>query len=130
MFLLSFSLFAFTTNETQVSATSSDTISILANANEDSLGTYMWLEYAIAPSYTKMKVVKAEIPWGTGVANAKQVIKFLEKNGFIKLSQKGSHVKLKGPNGNITIVPNHGNKDIPKGTLNSILKQAGFKKKK
>ncbi|PAE08299.1 hypothetical protein CHI12_06810 [Terribacillus saccharophilus] len=74
-------------------------------------------------------VIKAEIPWGNGVANAKTVIKFLKSKGFKVVSQKGSHVKLKGLNGKTTIVPSHGSKDIPKGTLKSILQQAGIKKK-
>nr|WP_296618498.1 type II toxin-antitoxin system HicA family toxin [Marivirga sp.] len=39
---------------------------------------------------------------------------------------KGSHQLYKHPNGKRTIVTLH-NKDIPKGTLNAILKQAGLK---
>lgn len=57
---------------------------------------------------------------------AKQMIKFLKQNGFIEISQNGSHVKLKN-NDNITvIVPNHA-KDLKKGTEQQILKQAGLK---
>lgn len=36
-------------------------------------------------------------------------------------------MKFKGPNGEIVIVPNHGSKDLPKGTLENIKKQAGLK---
>lgn len=86
-------------------------------------------EFKKLPKYSWITVKRAEIPWGTGVAGAKTVIKFLKSKGFKVTSQKGSHVKLKGPNGKTTIVPSHGNKDLPKGTLNSILKQAGIKKK-
>ncbi|AZV48860.1 MULTISPECIES: type II toxin-antitoxin system HicA family toxin [Bacillus] len=75
----------------------------------------------------KPKVMKAEMPWGTGAASAKQVIKFLKSKGFSVVSQKGSHVKLKNSKGKTTIVPSHGNKSLAKGTLNSILKQAGIK---
>ena len=57
--------------------------------------------------------------------NAKQVISYLEKQGFKFKSQSGSHVKLvKGSK--TVIVPNHGGKDIAKGTLKSIMKQAGL----
>ena len=63
----------------------------------------------------------------SGSLNSKDVLKFLQKNGFEPVGQKGSHVKLKGPDGNIVIVPDHGSKDIPKGTLGNIWKQAGLK---
>ena len=57
----------------------------------------------------------------------KDMIKLLSENGFIAVSQNGSHVKLRNTEtGKQVIVPLH-NKDIKKGTLNSILKQAGLK---
>ena len=57
--------------------------------------------------------------------NAKQVIKYLKKAGFVEVSRKGSHIKLY--NGSYTaIVPYHGSKEIPTGTLKSIFKQAGL----
>ena len=58
---------------------------------------------------------------------AKEVIKLLKDNGWYEDSQKGSHLQLKHlkKTGKVT-VPVH-NGDIPKGTLNSILKQAGLK---
>ncbi|WP_334075560.1 RHS repeat-associated core domain-containing protein [Paenibacillus sp. A14] len=63
----------------------------------------------------------------TGSVSGKDVVKFLKKDGFSEVSQKGSHVKLNGPNGEVVIVPVHGGKDLPIGTLNSIRKQAGYK---
>ena len=57
--------------------------------------------------------------------NAKQVISYLKENGFKVVSQKGSHVKLVYGSKTV-IVPNHGGKDIAKGTLRSIMKQAGL----
>ena len=58
--------------------------------------------------------------------DSKEVLKILKANGFEKVSQKGSHLKL--TNGErITIVPIHGSKDIPVGTLKSIEKQSGVK---
>ena len=55
------------------------------------------------------------------------LIKQLEKDGWYKVAQKGSHLQMKHTikNGKITI-PVHGG-DIPKGTLHAILKQAGLK---
>ena len=57
--------------------------------------------------------------------NAKQVIKYLKEQGFKVVSQNGSHVKLTDGI-KTTIVPNHGSKNIAKGTLKSIMKQAGL----
>jgi len=57
---------------------------------------------------------------------SKELLKLLLKNNFIKLRQSGSHaIFYKKGIGNI-IVPIH-NKDLPTGTLNSILKDAGLK---
>ena len=54
----------------------------------------------------------------------KKLLKILQKSGFITVRQKGSHVFLRNPRTNkCTIVPLH-NKDLPKGTLKAILKQA------
>lgn len=59
----------------------------------------------------------------------KHLIKLLEAHGFIFKRAKGSHQLFYNSNTNITvIVPVHGNKDIKKGTLLSILKQAGIDK--
>lgn len=56
--------------------------------------------------------------------DAKQVLKLLKESGFVEVSQKGSHLKLS--NGErITVVPIHGTKDIPIGTIKSIEKQSG-----
>ncbi|MEK3734993.1 type II toxin-antitoxin system HicA family toxin [Paenibacillus sp. FSL M8-0334] len=68
---------------------------------------------------------KSKFP--TGSVSGKDVVKFLKKDGFSEVSLNGSHVKLNGPNGEVVIVPVHGNKDLPIGTLNSIKKQAGYK---
>lgn len=57
----------------------------------------------------------------------KEVEKILIKNGWQPVRQVGSHKMFKKDNNSNTIaVPFH-NKDIPIGTLNSILKQAGLK---
>ncbi len=54
--------------------------------------------------------------------SAKQLLKALKRLGFVKISQKGSHIKLKGViegQIRIVIVPNH--KQSAVGTLASIL---------
>lgn len=57
----------------------------------------------------------------------REILKILKKDGWHETSQQGSHLQLQHPekSGKVTI-PIH-NGDIAKGTLNSILKQAGLK---
>jgi len=57
------------------------------------------------------------------VLKPEQVIKDLEGNGFLYISQKGSHRKYR-KGGCVAIVPMH--YEIAKGTLRSILEQAGL----
>lgn len=59
---------------------------------------------------------------------AKQVIKQLKSEGFVEISQTGSHLKLFNRETRRTaIVPIHSSKVIPLGTLKAIEKQAGIK---
>ena len=60
--------------------------------------------------------------------SSREIIRVLERFGFLLVSQKGSHVKFKKPILGVTkvvIVP-HPRKDIPYGTFRSILRQAGI----
>ncbi len=59
---------------------------------------------------------------------SKQMIKFLKKNGFTYIkSGDGSHKKFKNlKTGRVTIVPDHGSKDLGKALEREILKQAGL----
>ena len=58
---------------------------------------------------------------------AREVLKLLHKDGWYKVAQRGSHIQMEHAvkSGKVS-VPNHKG-DIPKGTLNSILSQAGLK---
>ena len=59
---------------------------------------------------------------------SKQIIRVLEQNGFRFIRSKGSHfIFRKDTTSQRVIVPMH-HKDLPKGTLNEILKQAGLSK--
>lgn len=60
---------------------------------------------------------------------SKEMIKFLKKNGFVILRQKGtSHIQMMNPKtGKQTTVPNHGSKTLARGLEQGILKQAGLK---
>ena len=59
------------------------------------------------------------------IYSARIILKALNKASFTIVSQKGSHIKLKGiRNGKLltVIVPNH--KNVARGTFKSILEQA------
>jgi len=59
----------------------------------------------------------------------KYLIRLLEENGYFFKRAKGSHRVYYNPiTNNTVIVPVHGAKDIKKGTLLAILKQAGIDK--
>ena len=58
--------------------------------------------------------------------HSREVIQRLEKEGFAKVSQRGSHIKMRHPDGRMTIVP-HPQKDLPPGTLRNIEAQARVK---
>lgn len=53
-----------------------------------------------------------------------EVLRALAKVGFSRVSQKGSHVKLRNPQKRTVIVPMH--RELARGTLASILRQAGL----
>jgi len=56
------------------------------------------------------------------VVSGRQAVRALEKTGFRRVSQKGSHVKLRNEAGKTVIVPLH--RELARGTLASILRQA------
>jgi predicted RNA binding protein YcfA (HicA-like mRNA interferase family) len=60
------------------------------------------------------------------VCTAKDVARVLRRHGFTLVSQKGSHQKWRHPNGRQVILPMHGNKPIPIGTMKSIIEGAGL----
>jgi len=53
-----------------------------------------------------------------------ELIRLLKQHGWFVVSQKGSHLKMKHPKHEHTlIVPNHGAKEIGIGITQAILKQ-------
>ncbi len=56
----------------------------------------------------------------------REVIRFLERNGFMLDHASGSHFVYYHPTlKRRAVVPKH-NRDMPKGTLMSLLREAGF----
>lgn len=58
--------------------------------------------------------------------SSKEVLKLLEKNGWRQVAQKGSHIKLRHPDGRVTTVP-EGRKDLGKGLIAAIERQTGLR---
>jgi predicted RNA binding protein YcfA (HicA-like mRNA interferase family) len=56
----------------------------------------------------------------------REVIRFLEQNGFVLDHTSGSHFIFYNPTSKRrAVVPQH-SRDVPKGTLLSLLREAGF----
>ena len=60
--------------------------------------------------------------------SGKNFCKILEKLGFEKIYGKGSHIRFKHSDGRRTVVPVHGNEDLGKGLLRTILNQVDLSK--
>lgn len=57
-----------------------------------------------------------------------ELFRLLKKDGWFEVRQKGSHVIMKHPTKVKQLtVPNHSGKEVKKGLLNAILKQANIK---
>ena len=58
----------------------------------------------------------------------REVIRLLEKNGWVEMRSKGSHRHFKHPNqAYVVTVPGNDGMELAPGTLNAILKKAGLK---
>ena len=59
--------------------------------------------------------------------HADEAARVLRRHGFIMISQRGSHQKWRHPEtGKQVIVPYHKGKQLPLGTLNSIMDGSGI----
>lgn len=58
----------------------------------------------------------------------REVIRLLEKHGWVEMRSRGSHRHFKHPSQPMLItVPGNEGKELATGTLNAILKKAGLK---
>ncbi len=51
-----------------------------------------------------------------------ELIRKVQKMGFKKVRQKGSHIRFVHSDGRKTTIPDHGNKDVPQGLLHKIIR--------
>jgi len=63
------------------------------------------------------------------VLSSKEVCKFLEKEGFQAIRQKGSHKFYRHADGRTTVVPLHTNKSVSRGLIKAILHEIQMERK-
>jgi len=51
-----------------------------------------------------------------------RLIRAVSKLGFERVMQRGSHIRFSHPDGRKTTVPDHGQRDVPKGLLFKIVR--------
>jgi predicted RNA binding protein YcfA (HicA-like mRNA interferase family) len=62
--------------------------------------------------------------------SSNNIIRMLQRHGFVFVSQKGSHMKFrKTEEQTLTVIVPAGRKEMPMGTFRSILRQSGLKEK-
>jgi len=66
--------------------------------------------------------VSPRLPALTG----QQVLTILQRRGFVAVRQSGSHVVLKHPDGRRTTVPIHPGRDLGRGLLRQIMRDANL----
>jgi len=57
---------------------------------------------------------------------ARKLLRALQRRGFSVVRQKGSHVKLRHPDGRVVVVPVHPGRDLKVGLLHKLLRDAGI----
>jgi predicted RNA binding protein YcfA (HicA-like mRNA interferase family) len=61
--------------------------------------------------------------------SAKKLCRILERLGFTKIRQKGSHIFYQHKDGRCTVVPMHSREDIGVGLLKEVLKETELDRK-
>ncbi|HSX39992.1 MAG TPA: type II toxin-antitoxin system HicA family toxin [Candidatus Saccharimonadales bacterium] len=61
--------------------------------------------------------------------SARDLIRLLEKLGFVQIRQKGSHVRLEHKNGRKTSIPLHAGEKVGVGLLRKILRDTDVSRK-
>ena len=58
----------------------------------------------------------------TPAVSFRSLIQRVKQLGFEAVRRKGSHIRFTHPDGRKTTIPDHGNKDVPKGLLLKIIR--------
>lgn len=59
-----------------------------------------------------------------GAVKPNEVLSALDRAGFQRVRQRGSHVRLRHSDGQVVTVPEHGSHDLGRGLLRKILRDA------
>ncbi len=59
--------------------------------------------------------------------NSREIISGLQRDGWVQVAQKGSHVQFKHPTKKGRVTVPHPKREIPLGTLKGIERQSGLK---
>ena len=59
--------------------------------------------------------------------NSRKLIKLLEQDGWVRVAVKGDHWQFKHPTRKGRVTVPHPSRDIKRGTVASIYRQAGWK---
>jgi predicted RNA binding protein YcfA (HicA-like mRNA interferase family) len=59
--------------------------------------------------------------------NSREIILMLQRDGWVRVAQKGSHIQFKHPTKKGRVTVPHPERDVPIGTLKSIEKQSNLK---
>ena len=62
-----------------------------------------------------------------GKMNSREIIRQLKSDGWVFVHSKGSHQQFKHPTKKGRVTVPHPKKDLPKGTVRSIARQAGWR---
>jgi predicted RNA binding protein YcfA (HicA-like mRNA interferase family) len=62
------------------------------------------------------------------LTNSRDIVRRLEREGFVLISVTGSHHKYRHPENRRTVIVIHPKKDIAIGTVRSMYRQAGWPK--
>ncbi len=56
--------------------------------------------------------------------SSRRITAILERHGFVRVRQSGSHAVFRHPNGRRTTVPIHGGRDLGRSLLRQIMRDA------
>ena len=59
--------------------------------------------------------------------NSQAIIAVIQRDGWVQVAQKGSHVQFKHPTKKGRVTVPHPKRNVPIGTLKSIERQSGLK---
>ncbi len=57
------------------------------------------------------------------VLSGKDLVRLLEKMGFVVVRINGSHHRMRHEDGRVTTIPVHKNDDLPKGLMRKIIRE-------